>query len=235
MVRIGSVDLSRGEAGLGTGFFIEADGQVLTAYHVVSEGRFFQVQTLAGRRYPARLVAFDAAADTALLQVDSKEIFPTLPISPKKPRPGQPVLAIGNSGGDFLQPRQGRLLRLDAAAGRADFPQGTLEMDAPLAPGDSGGPILNRQGQVIGVVSYVRVGDSGETETSYAIPLVEGSDLLAALKAGEQRDHPVVGLVFDVLHDGLTDPPAGLSRAWPVAAPPRQLACAAQSTTRQVT
>ena len=210
VVRLGSLDPGSMAMGLGTGFFISPQGQLLTAYHVVSEGRLFQVQTLAGQRYPARLVAFDAAADVALLQVDAKGPFPYLNLSPRPPQVGEAVLAIGNSGGDFLQPREGQLLRLEAASGRADFPQGTLEMNARLAPGDSGGPIINGLGQVIGVVSYIRVDEAGNTETSYAVPTVEGNALITALKDGQQRDRGVVGLVFDLYHDGLTEPPGGV-------------------------
>lgn len=210
VVRLGSLDPGSMAMGLGTGFFISPGGQLLTAYHVVSEGRLFQVQTLGGQRYPARLVAFDAAADVALLQVSAKGPFPYLNLSPRPPQVGESVLAIGNSGGDFLQPRAGQLLRLEAASSRADFPQGTLEMNARLAPGDSGGPIINGLGQVIGVVSYIRVNESGLTETSYAIPTVEGGALVTALKDGQQKDRGVVGLVFDLYHDGLTETPGGV-------------------------
>lgn len=210
VVRLGSLDPGSMAMGLGTGFFISPGGELLTAYHVVSEGQLFQVQTLGGQRYPARLVAFDAAADVALLKVDVPGPFPYLNLSPRPPQVGEGVLAIGNSGGDFLQPREGKLLRLEAAASRADFPQGTLEMDARLAPGDSGGPIINGLGQVIGVVSYIRVDEYGATETSYAIPTVEGNALITDLKSGQQRDRGVVGLVFDLYHDGLTQVPGGV-------------------------
>ncbi|WP_345464581.1 S1C family serine protease [Deinococcus carri] len=210
VVRVESLNPSRGEEGIGTGFFISQTGQVLTAYHVVASGQLFQVQTLAGRRLPARVAAYDAQADVALLQVQGRGPFPVLNLATRPPRVGETVLAIGNSGGDFLQPRRGQLLRLGAEAGRADFPQGTLEMTAPLAPGDSGGPIIDGNGQAIGVVSYIRVDDSGQTRASYAVPVTEGNDLITALRAGKQRDVPVVGLVLDVNHSGLTDPPGGV-------------------------
>ncbi|MBB5296238.1 S1C family serine protease [Deinococcus metallilatus] len=211
-VRVESLNPSKGEEGIGTGFFISETGQVLTAYHVVGTGKLFQVQTLSGRLLPARVTAYDAQADLALLQVQGHGPFPVLKLATRPPRVGETVLAIGNSGGDFLQPRRGQLLRLGAEAGRADFPQGTLEMTAPLAPGDSGGPIIDGNGQAIGVVSYIRVDDSGQTRTSYAVPVTEGNALITALRAGKQRDVPVVGLVLDVVHSGMTDPPGGVVR-----------------------
>ncbi|THF71077.1 serine protease [Deinococcus sp. Arct2-2] len=209
-VRVESVNSARNTAGLGTGFFISDTGQVLTAYHVVAEGQLFQISTLSGRSYSARVTAFDADADVALLQVQGKGPFPAYNLATRPPRVGETVLAIGNSGGDFLQPRRGRLLRLNADAGRADFPQGTLEMTAPLAPGDSGGPIIDGNGQAIGVISYIRVDTSGQTRTSYAVPVTEGNDLITALRTGVKRDTPVVGLVFDDRHSGITNPPGAV-------------------------
>lgn len=212
-VRVESVDTARGSAGIGTGFFISAQGQVLTAYHVVSGGTLFQISTLSGKTYPARVTAFDAEADVALLDVQRGGTFPFLNLTTRAPRVGETVLAIGNSGGDFLQPRRGRLLNLSAAAGRADFPQGTLEMNAPLAPGDSGGPIIDGNGQAIGVISYIRIDESGQTRRSYAVPVVEGNNLVTALRAGEKRDIPVVGLVLDVQHSGVTSPPGAVIKS----------------------
>nr|WP_103129115.1 S1C family serine protease [Deinococcus aerius] len=210
VVRLEALNARTQEAGLGTGFFISETGQVLTAYHVVGSGQLFQVQTLSGRRLPARLTAYDAGADVALLQVEGRGPFPVLNLATRPPRVGETVLAIGNSGGDFLQPRRGQLLRLNVEAGRADFPQGTLEMSAPLAPGDSGGPILDGNGQAIGVVSYIRVDDSNQTRASYAVPVTEGNRLIAALRAGGKRDVPVVGLNLDIIHSGQTDPPGAV-------------------------
>lgn len=201
-VRVDSVDPATRQGGIGTGFFINEAGQVLTAYHVVSDGTLFQVNTLSGKAYAARLTAFDAAADVALLTVEGRGPFPYLKLATRAPRLGETVLAIGNSGGDYLQPRRGQLLRADVPAGRADFPQGTLELSAPLAPGDSGGPIIDGNGRAIGVVSYIRVNDSGRTQNSYAVPVVEGNALITSLRRGEKRDVPVVGLVFDPVHSG---------------------------------
>jgi len=212
VVRVESLNPATREAGIGTGFFISEGGQVLTAYHVVSSGQLFQIRTLSGRTLRARVTGYDAAADVALLQVQGRGPFPVLNLATRPPRVGETVLAIGNSGGDFLQPRRGELLRLGAEAGRADFPQGTLEMNAPLAPGDSGGPIIDGNGQAIGVVSFIRVDTSNQTRASYAVPVVEGNELIAALRRGEQRDVPVVGLVLDMDHSGLTDPPGAVVR-----------------------
>lgn len=213
VVRVDSVNMATRTGGLGTGFFVSGQGRVLTAYHVVKAGQLFQVTTLSGKTYPARVTAFDEAADVALLQVTRGGPFPFLELASQPPKVGERVLAIGNSGGDFLQPRRGELLRLNAEAGRSDFPAGTLEMNAPLAQGDSGGPIFNGRGEVLGVVSYVRVSGDGVTRASYAVPVPGGGELIGALQAGEKRESPLtalVGLAFDQNHSGLTDPPGAV-------------------------
>lgn len=212
-VRVESLDPQTRRAGIGTGFFISGQGQVMTAYHVVSGGTMFQVNTLSGRSYRARVTAFDAQADVAVLDVQGRGPFPFLKLTSRAPRVGETVLAIGNSGGDFLQPRRGQLLNLDVESGRADFPQGTLEMTAPLAPGDSGGPIIDGNGEAIGVVSYIRVDSSGQTRRSYAVPVVEGNALIAGLRGGVKRDVPVAGLIFDTVHSGAEGLPGAVIRS----------------------
>ncbi len=192
---------------IGTGFFIDKTGTLLTAYHVIDGARYLNVTTAQNRRYRAEVVGFDAARDVAVLRASVRGEVPFLPLVGRPPRIGEKVLAIGNSGGEFLQSRRGRLLRLNANAARVDFPQGTLEMSAPLAPGDSGGPILDDAGDAIGVVSYIRLaGDSfgsangangGRTLASYAVPVSSVDETVAAIRRGEKRDVPALGITGD--------------------------------------
>ena len=213
VVRLDSVNTLTRSGGLGTGFFINAAGDVLTAYHVVKAGQLFQITTLSGERFPARVTAFDEAADVALLRAARGGPFPYLELAARPPQVGEEVLAIGNSGGDFLQPRRGALLRLNAEAGRSDFPQGTLETNAPLAQGDSGGPVIGADGGVLGVVSYIRVSGDGQTRASYAVPVPAGGPLIGRLRGGEKALSPLsalVGLAFDEFHSGLTTPPGAV-------------------------
>ena len=207
--------------GIGSGVLISADGNVLTAYHVLFDSSRLEAVTLDKKRYPMTVVGFDETHDLALLKINIVGA-PFIPITPTVPKIGQTALAIGNSGGKFLQPKVGKLLALDAAAGRADFPAGTLQLDAPLAPGDSGGPILNDAGQLIGITSYIRLKPTARTgalpptasyaaytatleTTSYAVPVTAGSALLAQLQGGLKREAPVVGIqTSSELTEGLT-------------------------------
>ncbi|GGR01696.1 S1C family serine protease [Deinococcus ruber] len=208
--------------GIGSGVLISSGGEVLTAYHVVYGSTRLEAVTLDKKRYPLTVVGFDDQHDLALLKINIAGA-PFVPISSQPPRVGQAALAIGNAGGQFLKAKSGKLLALDAEAGLASFPPGTLKLDAPLAPGDSGGPVLNAQGQLIGITSYIRYqpadsassGSKSEASqataslddlqlTSYAVPVTEGSALLAQLRGGLKREAPVVGLGADGLpEDGL--------------------------------
>ena len=204
---------------IGTGFFIDKTGTLLTAYHVIDGARYLNVTTAQNRRYRADVVGFDAARDVAVLKARLSGEVPFLPLVGRPPRVGEKVLAIGNSGGEFLQPRRGRLLRLNADAARVDFPQGTLEMSAPLAPGDSGGPILDGGGNAIGVVSYIRLaGDGlgslndasgGRTLASYAVPVSSVDQTVAAIRKGEKRDVPALGIQSDTADHTIANASSG--------------------------
>ena len=205
---------------VGSGFFVSADGHVLTAYHVVRR------QSLAlrnrcplhyvgvdahDREYRLELVGFDAYRDLALLRANVEEPVPYLELSERLPPVGTRVLAIGNSRGDFLEDRTGEVTRLGVNASRPDFASETMELTAALAPGDSGGPVIDEEGKVLGVVSFISFAPSvlsSESDSplfrlltpgsslefaSYAVPTLAGSETVNDLLAGEQRDIPVIG------------------------------------------
>ncbi len=199
--------------GLGTGWFISDDGLALTAYHVVFGAPKLSARLLNGERYDLTVIGYDDSNDVALVKVNVKGKVPFVPLAQQGPKVGDAALAIGNSGGQLLKEKRGVLKRLDVAAGRADFPNGTLELDAPLAPGDSGGPVINARGEGIGVVSYIRAQEGSSNRNpvwnSYAVPITSGSPLLADLRAGKKSDAPAIGigysLPFELADSAFTD------------------------------
>ncbi len=212
--------------GLGSGFFFDPSGLVLTAYHVVDaagqtrecgEVRFVGVDQ-DRTEYPLTLIGFDAFMDLAVMQAEVSGLVPAIPLAPALPSPGAEVVAIGNSRGDFLEARAGRVTRLGVTPGRADFAESTIELTASLAPGDSGGPVVTSKGQAIGVVSYISFNPTGMASSgslppfllgiplprdfaSYAVPVDVDSALVAALREGEQRDVPVIGFSWQNGYD----------------------------------
>lgn len=210
--------------GIGTGFFIDGNGTLLTAYHVVRAQRFspacevaYRARTAEGNVLDLELLAFDAVLDVALMSASSGTETPYLPLAERLPPSGSRVVAIGNSRGDLLRDRAGVVLRRNVTASRASFASGTVETTAALAPGDSGGPLLDEAGRVVGVVSYISYSLQNEPEAegliprlirsaldrptyaSYAVPVLEGGDLHSRLQAGDRRDVPVIG--FSLQYD----------------------------------
>lgn len=206
--------------GVGTGFFFRADGALLTAYHVVDTSgasRDCPVSFVGiaedRREFRLELIGFDAYMDLAVMRADVAELVPFIPLADKLPNPGTSVVAIGNSRGDFLAPRAGRVTRLGVRAGRADFADQTIELTNALAPGDSGGPVVTARGDAVGVVSYISFDPGGMRSdvpippflmglalprafAAYAVPVAATSALVEALLAGAQRDVPVIGFTW---------------------------------------
>lgn len=211
----------RGEAGAsigqGTGFFITETGGLLSAYHVFDttgnparcNDQYFAVLH-SGERVAVELTGFDAYLDLAYAEAAVTEPVQALSFASSAPRVGEQLVAIGNSRGEFNAARAGRVTRLGVSAGRADFADNTIELSNSLAPGDSGGPVLNRNGEVVGVVSYISYSPGSLSSTvplppflrgaaltqayaSYAVPLHSNADLVGELQRGVSRDVPVIG------------------------------------------
>lgn len=183
---------------VGTAFFIGQDGLALTAYHVVFGAGQLSVRTSGGQVYPVTVVGYDDVQDLALLKVSGVSRVASLPLARALPQPGEAVFTVGNGGTSFLRPQLGRVTALGAQSAEADLGAGTLETNLTVFPGDSGGPLLNGQGQVVGVLNHV-AWSGGDNDTdgeyrAYAIPLLQGDTRLADLRRGIKRDAPVAGL-----------------------------------------
>ena len=214
--------------GVGTGFFFTAEADVLTAYHVVDTTQapdcavqYVGIDTQR-REYGLELAGFDAYLDLAVMRTADASEVPFIPVAERLPKPGTEVVAIGNSGQDFIAPRAGVVTRLGVRPGRADFADNTIELTNSLAPGDSGGPVLTAQGEAVGVVSYISFNPAGMRSDSvippflmgvplpqefaaYAAPVAADGDLIGSLMAGAQRDVPVIGFTWQ---NGLDYDPA---------------------------
>lgn len=142
---------------IGSGSIISSDGLVLTNNHVVSRlrSRSLSVETLEGDRYEGRVIATDRRNDLALVQVETQATLPIVRLAANQmAEVGQLVCAIGSPWGKAGVLTEGRVLKIRS--------NGDLESDVLLKPGSSGGPLLNAQGEMIGVNKGVaKRADSG--------------------------------------------------------------------------
>lgn len=177
------------ETAQGTGFVINAaDGLILTNNHVIRDATTVTVRlTSDGRQFPARIVGADVPADVALLQVPHIPRLATASIGESAAvNSGAPVLSIGNKAGAGGAPTSapGVIIGLgetiqanDASSAFTETLHDMLQTSAHIAPGDSGGPLADAEGQVIGMVTAAGNGPAGLV--GYAIPI---GDALAAAR-----------------------------------------------------
>jgi serine protease Do len=155
-VRPALVVVRNGHAGAGAGLLV-GDGLVLTNNHVVARGRGFQVILENDEVCNAKTVARDPEVDLALLEIPRIDL-PVAVFAATEPHPGEMVFALGHPWGQRNVLTGGVLSALSPAHNR----RGTfkvLRTDAQLAPGNSGGPLLNAAGEVIGINAMIVGGD----------------------------------------------------------------------------
>jgi serine protease Do len=153
-----SIAIVRGHRfGAGAGIVWDANGLILTNNHVV--GRRDPVVVLQDdREYRARLLARDPDVDLALLSVDATDLTPLKPAS-VPPRVGEMVFAFGHPWGQRNTVTRGIVSALVHAHNRRGEELPVIRSDTPLAPGNSGGPLVNARGEVVGINAMIVGGD----------------------------------------------------------------------------
>ncbi|MCB0948477.1 MAG: serine protease [Mycobacterium sp.] len=203
VVRIDTAVDYQGIIGLGTGIVLDPGGQVLTNFHVV-QGADRITGTLGGRSYPATLVGYDRGRDVAVLQLLGAGGLPAAVIGDSNALvPGEPIVALGNAmGSDGPLTREvgtvtgfARTVNAeDALTGTSDELTGLIEFAAPVRAGDSGGPVVNGGGQVVGVTTAAsvnfRMGPGGK---GFAIPINEAMAVANQIRAGIPSDTVHIG------------------------------------------
>ncbi len=153
----------------GSGFFISADGYIVTNNHVVDNASEVEVATDGGQTLNAKVIGTDKKTDLALIKVDSDKTFPFVTLSKEKPQIGQWVVAMGNPFGLGGTVTAGII----SAEGR-DIGEGPyddfLQIDAPINRGNSGGPTFNLKGEVIGVNTAIFSPSGGSVGIAFDIP-----------------------------------------------------------------
>lgn len=182
--------------GMGTGVILDERGYIITNYHVVDGVRQIQVTMSSGRTVIARLVARDPATDLAIIKITSNGDLPLINIGTSKDlMPGEPVVAMGNAYGYEHTVTRGIISALNRTVQVTDSQQyrSLIQTDASINPGNSGGPLLNIDGEMIGINVAVRVGAQG---IGFALPVDQVMEIAARLMSGRRLSntwHGVVG------------------------------------------
>ena len=157
--------------GMGTGVVIDARGYILTNFHVVDGVREINVTLADGQAHVARLAARDSETDLAVIKIDTDKPLPVIHLGTSSDlMPGESVIAVGNAYGYEHTVTRGIVSALHRAVQVSDaqFYDDLIQTDASINPGNSGGPLLNIDGDMIGVNVAVRAGAQG---IGFAIPI----------------------------------------------------------------
>ncbi len=184
----------------GTGMIVSPNGLVLTNNHVIENAISIKVSIYGHKgAYPATVVGVDPSQDIALIHVEGVSGLPTVHFSSSPAVLGEPVAAIGNALGLGGAPTVttgtiSALNRSITASGEFDVSEnlsGLLQTDAPIEPGNSGGPLVDAEGQVLGMVTAAATGAQSTTTASgvgFAIPVAQARKIMAEILSG--RPYP---------------------------------------------
>ena len=189
------------EVGGGSGFFITADGLILTNRHVVSDTQAdYTVLTNDGKKYSAKVLARDPARDVAVIKIEGTN-FPTLTLGDSDSlQIGQTTIAIGNTLGEFTNSVSrgivsGLKRNLEAGSGFGSSERLTdvIQTDAAINAGNSGGPLLDIDGNVIGINVAMA---QGAQNVGFALPINQATRLIDQAKGGTKITIPFLGVRY---------------------------------------
>ena len=190
--------------GQGSGFIVSSDGIILTNAHVVRDASEVTVKLTDRREFQAKVLGADPKTDVAVLRIDARGL-PTLPMgSAKSLRPGEWVLAIGSPYGFENSVTAGVV----SAKGRAlpdDSMVPFIQTDVAVNPGNSGGPLFNARGEVVGINSQIYSQSGGYQGLSFAIPIEIANQVKDQIVATGKARHARLGVTVQEVNQALAD------------------------------
>lgn len=168
--------------GGGSGFIVDKDGIIVTNAHVVGKADEILVQLSDRRELPAKLVGKDDRSDVAVLQIDAKNLPAVNIANVDDLKVGQWVMAVGSPFGLDYTATQGIISSLGRNLPSDNYTP-FIQTDAAVNPGNSGGPLFNTQGEVIGINSQIYTSTGSYAGVSFAIPIDLAMDVVDQIKA----------------------------------------------------
>lgn len=184
----------------GSGVIFNSDGHLLTNHHVIEGGAALRVILHNGRSLPASVVGSDPLMDIAVLKVEWPDLRPVEFADINTARIGDPTVAIGNplglDGGPSVTSGVisafDRTLLVDPYSGAQLY--GLLQTDTPITRGSSGGALLNRRGQLLGITSAIGLSDVGAEGIGFAVPIDLVTGIIDDLLADGEVRHAYLGI-----------------------------------------
>ncbi len=174
---------------VGSGFFVDKSGHILTNYHVIEDAAKITVKLDSGEEYTAKVVGFDEETDVAVLKIDAARELPYVRLADSnKARVGDWVLAIGSPFGLNRSVTAGIISQTNRETPSTSVFQKFIQTDAAINRGNSGGPLVNMSGDVIGINSQIATSTGHYNGVGFALPSNEASYVFEQiLKNGKVR------------------------------------------------
>src|SRR5579883_2260727 len=204
------------ERGVGSGFIINTNGDILTNAHVVDGVKTVTVTLKDGRTFQGKVLGSDPVTDIAVVKIDATQL-PTIALGDSnRIKPGEWAIAIGNPLGLNNTVTAGIISATGRSSGNLGFANervNFIQTDAAINPGNSGGPLLNAQGQAIGINTAIIKDAQG---IGFAVPIDQAKTIADQLIATGKVAHPYLGIQLvtltpDVQNEINRDPNSGLS------------------------
>jgi 2-alkenal reductase len=187
--------------GSGSGFVWDEDGHIVTNYHVIQGASLVKVKFFNGREYRADVVAFDPAADLAvikLIDIDTEHDLTPIKIGTSSGlRPGQTAIALGNPFGEEFTMTTGIVSAVTRTI-KSGFSSynipAVIQTDASINPGNSGGPLLDKEGAVIGVNTQIVSETRQSSGVGFAVPVDLVRRVIPSLIEFGKHTYPLMGI-----------------------------------------
>lgn len=190
--------------GQGSGFIVSSDGLILTNAHVVREAKEVTVKLNDRREYSAKVLGSDTTTDVAVLRIDAKNL-PTVRLGdPQALEVGDPVLAIGAPYG-FEQTATSGIVSAKGRSLPGDAMVPFIQTDAAVNPGNSGGPLFDGSGAVVGINAQIYSQTGGFQGLSFAIPINVALKVKDQIVATGKASHGRLGVVIQDLNQSLAE------------------------------
>ncbi len=190
------------QPGLGSGFIIDKDGYIVTNNHVVDGAETIKVILKDESEYPAEVIGRDPVTDIALIKIKAQGALPTVPLgSSHDLKVGEWVAAIGSPFGLQYTVTAGIVSAKGRVIGSGPYDD-FIQTDASINPGNSGGPLINMQGEVVGINTMIIAGGQG---IGFAIPIDLAKGIVAQLKTSGEVTRGWLGVTIQDLKGELAE------------------------------